>query len=152
MTISSRSRRLVLALMIAATLPALAACSIGDTVQQTVNGVVQDATGGDVSLDGSLPKDWPAEVPLIDGEVLFATGGIGEGEVGGWVVTIKATSATPIEDARAQLLAAGFSVAVGVPGADSEVVTVTNTTYGVVVAGNADGILYTVTPLPDALK
>jgi hypothetical protein len=150
---TASSRRLAVALALAAaTLPVLTACSIGDTVQQTVNGAVQDATGGGVSLGGELPADWPTEVPVIDGDILFTTGGIGEGETGGWVVTIKASSATPIEDARAQLEQASFAVAEGVPGADSGVVTMTNANYGVVVAGNAEGIIYTVTPLPDALK
>ena len=120
--------------------------SVRDSVNGAVNGAVQDATGGDVSLGGQLPTDWPTDIPVVDGEVLFTTGGLGESGAGGWVVTVNATSTTPLEDARTQLLAAGFTEVVA--GVDAEVVTMANATYGVVVAGNPDGVLYTVTPVP----
>ena len=151
MTTSRPTRRVVLALVIAAAgLPLLAGCSVGDTVRDSVNGAVngavQDATGGDVSLGGQLPADWPTEIPVLEGEVLFATGGVGESGVGGWVVTVNATSTTPLDDARAELLAAGFTEVVA--GVDTEVVTMANEDFGVVVAANSDGVLYTVTPVP----
>ena len=147
MTISRPTRRVVLALVVAAAgLPLVAGCSVGDTVRDSVNGAVQDATGGDVSLGGQLPADWPTEIPVLDGEVLFATGGVGESGVGGWVVTVNATSTTPLDDARAELLAAGFTEVVA--GVDTEVVTMANEDFGVVVAANSDGVLYTVTPVP----
>lgn len=147
MTTSKPRRRVALAFVVAAAgLTLLAGCSVGDSVRETVNGAVQDATGGNVSLGGELPTDWPAEIPVIEGEVLFATGGVGESGVGGWVVTVNATSTSPLEYARAQLVEAGFTEVV--EGVDVEVVTVANENYGVVVAGNPDGVLYTVTPVP----
>jgi len=151
MTTSTPIRRVALAIVVAAAgLTLLAGCSVGDTVRESVsgavNGAVQDATGGDVSLGGQLPAGWPTDIPVLDGEVLFATGGLGESGAGGWVVTVSATSTTPLADARTQLLAAGFTEVVA--GVDVEVVTMANATYGVVVAGNADGVVYTVTPVP----
>ena len=151
MTTSRPARRVTLGLLVAAVaLPLLAGCSVGenvrDSVSGAVNGAVQDATGGDVSLGGQLPADWPSDIPVVDGEVLFATGGLGESGVGGWVVTVNATSTTPLEEARTQLLAAGFTEVVA--GVDAEVVTMANAAYGVVVAGNPDGVVYTVTPVP----
>ncbi|WP_104084099.1 hypothetical protein [Cryobacterium sp. Y11] len=151
MTTSAPLRRVGLALVVAAAgLTLLAGCSLGDSVRDTVNGAVdgavQDATGGNVSLGGELPADWPAEIPVLDGEVLFASGGVGQSGVSGWVVTVNATSTTPVDDARAQLVEAGFTEVVA--GVDVDVVTVANENYGVVVAGNPDGVLYTVTPVP----
>ena len=150
MTTSTPIRRVALSLVVAAGLTLLAGCSVGDTVRESVsgavNGAVQDATGGDVSLGGQLPAEWPTDIPVIDGEILFATGSGGASGVGGWVVTVNATSTTPLDDARAELLAAGFTEVVA--GVDVEVVTMANATYGVVVAGNADGVVYTVTPVP----
>ncbi|WP_233197817.1 hypothetical protein [Cryobacterium sp. Y57] len=151
MTTSRPTRRVVLALVVAAAgLPLVAGCSVGESVRDSVNGAVngavQDATGGDVSLGGQLPADWPSEIPVLDGEVLLATGSLGESGVGVWVVTVNATSTTPLDDARAQLLSAGFTEVVA--GVDAEVVTMANAAYGVVVAGNSDGVLYTVTPVP----
>jgi hypothetical protein len=112
---------------------------------------VQGATGGDVSLGGKLPKDWPSEVPVIDGKILFGAGGSSDREKG-WVVTIKSEAADPLADARKQLEDAGFVVDTDAAASGGEigVVAVKNDNYGVLVAGSADGVLYTVTPVSAA--
>lgn len=119
-----------------------------DAVGGAVNSAVNDATSGNVSLGGKLPAGWPSEVPVIDGKILFGAGS-STTENQGWVVTIEATSADPLAAARTQLEDAGFvadtSAAAGENGAG--VVAMKNGTYTVVVVGNKDGILYTVTPL-----
>lgn len=126
--------------------PTLAGCT-GVTAEDAVNGAVQGATGGGVSLGGKLPAGWPTEVPVIDGELLFGAVKTTDGKPG-WVVTIKSSSTDPLAEARRALEDAGFVVdtaaaaaSVGTTGA----VTMKNATYGVVVVGNPDGLLYTVT-------
>ncbi|WP_133163909.1 hypothetical protein [Cryobacterium zongtaii] len=126
--------------------PALAGCS--DTqVQDAVNGAVQGATDGDVSLGGALPDGWPAEIPVIDGEIKFGAGNTTNGDQG-WVVTVASGAADPLADAEQKLVDAGFvpdtsaSANVG----DVGVVALKNGTHIVTIAGTPDGVLYTVAP------
>ena len=86
--------------------PALAGCSDAQ-VQDAVNGAVQGATDGDVSLGGALPDGWPAEIPVIDGEIKFGAGNTTNGDQG-WVVTIASGAADPLADAKQTLVDAGF--------------------------------------------
>jgi hypothetical protein len=147
--IQARRPALRLALTVAALLaagPALAGCADAG-VQDAVNGAVQEATGGDVSLGGTLPDGWPAEIPVIAGEVKFGAGNTTNGDQG-WVVTVASESADPLADAKQLLTDAGFesdtssSANVG----DVGVVALTNATWTVVVAGTPTGLLYTVAP------
>ena len=126
------------------TAPLLSGC-VGNPVEGLVNGAVKEATGGSVSLGGELPEGWPAEVPVVDGEILFGGGGSAEGEQG-WVVTIKSASADPLADARKQLEEGGFSsdAEATASGGDAGAVAMKNANFTVLVAGNADGVLYTV--------
>ena len=118
-----------------------------DAAQNAVNGAVQGATNGDVSLGGALPSGWPAEVPIVDGTILFAA--VQKGDKPGWTVTVKASAADPIAEATSSLTAAGFvaggdvSATVGSAG----LVSMKNDHYAVVVAGGPDGLLYTVAPV-----
>jgi hypothetical protein len=139
--------RVPLAIVIACvSIPVLSGC-VGP-VENAVNGAVQGATEGDVSLGGALPKGWPSEVPVIDGKILFGAGGSSGGHEG-WVVTIKSGAANPLADARAQLEVARFVVDTEAEASSGEVgvVAVKNDDYRVLVAGSADGVLYTVTPV-----
>ncbi|TFC03477.1 hypothetical protein E3O42_06350 [Cryobacterium adonitolivorans] len=126
--------------------PALAGCSDAQ-VQDAVNGAVQGATDGDVSLGGALPDGWPAEIPVIDGEIKFGAGNTTNGDQG-WVVTVASGTADPLADAEQKLVDAGFepdtntSANVG----DVGVVALTNATYIVTIAGTSEGVLYTVAP------
>jgi hypothetical protein len=127
--------------------PALSGCS-GVAAENAVNGAVQGATGGGVSLGGKLPAGWPAEVKVIGGELLFGAVKTTNGKPG-WVVTIKSASADPLGEAKRALEDAGFVVDPAAPAASvgtTGAVTMKNATYVVVVAGNPDGLLYTVTP------
>ncbi|TFC62636.1 MULTISPECIES: hypothetical protein [unclassified Cryobacterium] len=126
--------------------PALAGCSDAQ-VQDAVNGAVQGATDGDVSLGGALPDGWPAEIPVIDGEIKFGAGNTTNGDQG-WVVTVASGAADPLADAEQKLVDAGFvpdtsaSANVG----DVGVVALKNATHIVTIAGTPDGVLYTVAP------
>lgn len=138
---------IVLAVAVA---PALSGC-FGNPIEQVIEG----ATGGDVDLGGSnVPNGFPAEVPLIDGEVLFG-GSFGSDDGRVWNVTIKVGSAGALDEIVAQLEGAGFtSSAEGFGSSTSEGGTaiVENANYGVLVVVSQDGdngfvANYTVTEL-----
>ena len=126
--------------------PVLAGCSDAQ-VQDAVNGAVQGATDGDVSLGGALPDGWPAEIPVIDGEIKFGAGNTTNGDQG-WVVTIASSASDPLADAKQMLVDAGFeadtstSANVGDVGVES----LKNASFRVTLAGTPDGVLYTVAP------
>lgn len=61
--------------------------------------------GVDIQADGDLPKDFPAEVPLVDGKVQGATGTAGKQ----WAVFLSVDDAeASINLARKKLTGAGF--------------------------------------------
>ena len=133
-----------LAILLAlAAAPALSGCA-------GIEGMVEQATGGDVSLPGnSVPDDFPAEVPLIDGDVVMGAG-VGTADGKAWNVTIKVTGLDAADDITAQLEGAGFTAAPGATTGESSALLYTNTTYSVAVVvtkDTNDGFLanYTVT-------
>jgi hypothetical protein len=149
-TIAAPSRRRLLVAAVAACLliaPAVSGCSF-NPIESAIEGV----TGGNVDIGGaSVPDDFPAEVPLIDGEV--ASGfGVGTAPEKIWNVTIKVTDASALDTINGEMEAAGFSSDVGdaaVGGISGGMYS--NGTYSVlvVVAEDGDGgwaAAYTVTP------
>ena len=125
---------LVLALAIT---PSLAGC-FGNPIEQIVEG----ATGGDVSLPGkSVPDDFPkADVPLIDGEVVFGLG-VGNDDGKAWNVTIKVSGLDAADLSKSQLEGAGFSAnEAGIGGTTDEGATLIydNGTYNVLVVVTKD--------------
>ena len=81
--------------------PVLSGCSVQNLVNQ--------ATGGKVSLPGkSIPKDFPADIPLVKGTVVLGMG-VNDGDKGkGWNVTIDVTGDNPYDGAVKQLQDAGY--------------------------------------------
>jgi hypothetical protein len=138
--------RVLAVTMAVAGLAVLSGCS-GETVGNAVDGAVNEATGGDVSLGGQLPEGWPAEIPVIDGNIGFGAGNTTDGDRG-WVVTVTTDAADPLADATAVLEAAGFSADASATAniGDAGVAALTNETWAVVVAGTPEGVLYTVSP------
>jgi hypothetical protein len=126
--------------------PALAGCS-DVQVQDAVNGAVQGATDGDVSLGGALPDGWPSEIPVIEGEIKFGAGNTTNGDQG-WVVTIASSATDPLADAEQLLVDAGFEPDSGVSAnvGDVGVVALKSAAHAVTIAGTPDGVLYTVAP------
>lgn len=102
---ASRTRPLTAAIALATALvlsPVLTGCG-------ALEGIIEQATGGEVNVSiGSLPDGWPAEVPVIDGEIIG--GGTANTDDGapGWNVTIKVESEAAYDEIKAQLEAAGF--------------------------------------------
>ena len=133
---------LAILLALAAT-PALAGCA-------GIEGIVEQATGGDVSLPGnSVPDDFPAEVPLIEGEVILGAG-IGSTDGKAWNVTIKVTGLDAADTIKAELEGAGFTSAPGASTGESSALLYTSDAYSVAVVvtkDTNDGFLanYTVT-------
>lgn len=119
---------IILAISIA---PALTGC-FGNPVESIIEG----ATGGQVDLGGTtLPDGYPeAEVPVIDGEIVFG-GALGDGSGAIYNVTVKVSGASAIDDIKAQLEGAGFTTQAG-----------GDTTGGATYIGNTDawGVLVVV--------
>ena len=63
--------------------PALVGCGMNP-----LESVIEEVTGGDVDSGTSLPEDFPAEVPLIDGELISAFS-IGTGAEKAFAVRLK---------------------------------------------------------------
>lgn len=138
-----RTRLGVFAAIALVTATALTGCvnPVEELVNQGIEGAVEEATGGDVSIGGELPADFPAEVPIIDGDIVFAAGSMGDG----WLVTITATGADPVADAVAALEEAGFAADTSLSGSDATASVYSNANYLVLVAGDGENLAYTVT-------
>ena len=86
--------------------PLLAGCSL-------INTVVHNATGQDIpeGITGgqSIPADFPSEVPLIDGDVVFSIA-LPAAENGdkAWNVTINVAGSDAFETITTQLTDAGY--------------------------------------------
>lgn len=119
-----------------ALLPALSGC-FGNPIEQIVEG----ATGGDVSLPGqSVPDDFPSDVPLVDGEVVFGLG-VGSDEGKAWNVTVKVTGLDAADQIKSELEGAGFTAnEAGIGGSTEEGATLVydNGTYNVLVVIGKD--------------
>jgi hypothetical protein len=138
-------RRAILALVIGVALvPGLTACS-GNPIEN----LIHNATGGDVELGGSsVPKGFPAEVPLYDGEVLY---GIAVGDEGAkaFNVTIRVPEGAG-EQIQADLQNAGFTLVGGSDPSGEGGAAYDGADWGVLVVITKDGdgwvANYTVTP------
>ncbi|GGK89418.1 hypothetical protein GCM10007382_06780 [Salinibacterium xinjiangense] len=91
-------------IVVLAIAPVLIGCSLNP-----VESIIEQATGGDVNLDGaSLPKDFPGDIPLVDSEIQSGAGfKTGNDQV--WNVTIKSTDPAIFDAVAAQLTDAGFT-------------------------------------------
>jgi hypothetical protein len=145
-TLSSTSRAAMAVVIAGLTASLLTSCfgnPVEDLVNQGVEDAVEGATGGEVSLDGELPADFPESVKLVEGDISFA-GGTGTGE--GWLVMVTSEAADPVADARAALEGAGFAEDTTVSGGGVGAVVYSNDEYLVLVAGDGKTVSYTVTP------
>ncbi|MBI5161357.1 MAG: hypothetical protein HY996_08090 [Micrococcales bacterium] len=93
---------LALAAALAASGAALSGCSI-------VRNVTEQASGGKVDIGGkSVPKSFPKDVPLAQGQVVYgASVAAGTGRV--WNVTIKVSGTDAMTGIAGQLTGAGFT-------------------------------------------
>ncbi|CAN5323626.1 hypothetical protein BH09ACT5_BH09ACT5_13070 [soil metagenome] len=126
------------ALLIAlAMTPALSGC-FGNPVEQIVEG----ATCGNVDLPGqSVPDDFPSDVPLVDGDVVFGMG-VGSDDAKAWNVTVKVSGVEVADTIKGQLEDAGFTAnesGIGGTTADGATLVYDNGTYNVLVVISKDG-------------
>lgn len=126
----------------------------GDGTDQDVGGdgeLTLEDDDGTVSLGTDLPADFPAEVPLIDGEVVSAVK-VDNEDAFGWVVQVLNEDADAHDRAVEGVTGAGFAPAEGVPEVSGGAVTaaiLVNEDWQVVV-GSLEGqgiVSYTVTAL-----
>lgn len=134
-----------LAALAAALLTGCVSNPLEDLVNQGVEDAVEGATGGDVSLGGELPADFPASIPLVEGEIAL---GAGTGGEEGWIVAVTSTAADPVADAVAELEGAGFTKATELSAAGADALVYTDGQYLVLLAGDGETVSYTVTPAP----
>jgi hypothetical protein len=102
--LTNRTRRITVPLAIALAVvagPTLAGCS--------VQGIINSATGGKVSLPGkSIPSDFPKDVPLAKGTVVFGAA-IGDGKGGKvWNVTIQVDGGETFDSISSDITGHGF--------------------------------------------
>lgn len=114
-----RRAGLALAVLLAVAAPlTLTGCSM-------VEGIIEQQTGGNVDLGGNtVPADFPAEVPLADGDVVNGSAiSNGDGKV--WNVLINVSDPSAPESIAAQLEGAGFVAPDGIGGVTDEGGTLT---------------------------
>ncbi len=101
---SIRTRFAIPAAIIAALViaPSLSGCG-------AIAGLVNKASGGQVELGGNkVPADFPSDIPLIKGDVIYGLGVNGDDGNKGWNVTIKVESADAFDEISSELTDAGF--------------------------------------------
>lgn len=101
--------------------------------------LIESMTGSDVDIqaDGTMPKDFPAEVPVTDGKIQSAMGMTIEGTQT-WTASFLVDDAeSAINLARAELVAAGFAETVW---NDASIIMgmFSNDAYQVIVSAFAD--------------
>jgi hypothetical protein len=147
MSTVTTTTRAAIAVAIAGITASLLTGCFGNPVEDLVNRGVEDAiegaTGGDVSLGGELPADFPTSVPIVDGDISMAAGA---GDAEGWVVVLTSSASDPVAEAAAALEAAGFTEDTTVSGAGMGAKVYSNAEYLVLVAGEGETLSYTVTP------
>ncbi|QAV71371.1 hypothetical protein ESZ53_13560 [Salinibacterium sp. UTAS2018] len=142
----SVSASVALVLALAAT-PALAGCS----GENPIGGIVEQATGGNLSLGGTeIPEGFPSTVPLTEGDVQFAIAA-GEGDSRGYNITIATGAQSPLDAIEDDFAAAGYESQVqasGSDGAGSVIFSSDDWNVAVIVASTDDGYTanYTVAP------
>lgn len=100
-----RAAAVVLGAVLLAGLPALTGCA-------AIEGIIEQQTGGDVDLGGNtVPEDFPADVPLAEGEVVNGSKITGGGGETVWNVLLNVSDPAAPDSIAAQLEGAGFSSA-----------------------------------------
>jgi hypothetical protein len=113
--------------------PALTGCS--------VNGLISGVTGGKVSVGSkTLPSDFPSDVPVAKGDVVFGAA-LGDAGERAWNVTIRVDGASSFDEISKQLQGAGFSTDAGASTstADGGGGAFANASWAVVVGVAKDG-------------
>lgn len=143
----TQTKSLVVGLALAlAVAPALAGCSV-------IESTIEQVTGGDVQIGGnSVPADFPAEVPLAQGDVINGSSASKDTRKV-WNVTIRAAEGVTFDSLATELESAGFArQELGSSDSQAQTALFNGTTYSVLLAlTTQDGLgtiaNYTVTQL-----
>lgn len=128
-----KTAAVVLGALLLLGLPVLSGCA-------AVEGIIEQQTGGDVDLGGNtVPEDFPADVPLAEGEIVNGSA-ITAAEGKAWNVLINVSDPAAPDSIAAQLEAAGFtSVSTGEVSDSGGTLTYTKGTLAVnVLLGKTD--------------
>ena len=126
---------IVLAFVVLA-FPALTGCSL---IQGQVEGVVEQATGTDIDLPSSeVPEDFPAEVPLYDGEIAN-TIALGTGDEKVYSISVRVPGVETMDEIAADFEAAGFESTLSGNTGDGATAAFDNGTWSAVVVVVAEG-------------
>jgi hypothetical protein len=134
---------LAAALLIA---PVLTACT-----SNPLESVVEQVTGGNVDLGGtSVPDDFPADIPVYDGEIVQGFG-LGTGADKAWTVIVKVPDAAAIDTIVSELENAGLAKQLAHSADSAAGATFASDTHTIVVGVTPDGAegfvaTYIVTP------
>ena len=118
-----------------------AAEEAGEDVDVDVDGddITIENSDGTVSMGGDLPEGFPEDdIPLVEGDVLLAMGGEGQG----WQVSLAVDSSAEdaMAEARGLLEGAGFSVDEEAVMGEMSTATLSSDAYNIyVTAAEADG-------------
>jgi len=97
-----------------ATLAAAALLAASLTGCSVIEGIIEQQTGADVEIGGaSVPADFPADVPLAEGQVVNGSSGTGPNGEQVWNILITVTAADAPTQIAAQLEGAGFTAPTG---------------------------------------
>lgn len=100
-----RAAAVALGALLLVGLPTLAGCSM-------VEGIIEQQTGGDIDLGGNtVPADFPAAVPLAEGEVVNGSKITASGGETVWNVLMNVSDPAAPDSIAAQLDGAGFTSA-----------------------------------------
>lgn len=114
---------------------------MNDAVEQAV----EQGTGVDVELGGSLPADWPQEVPVIEGKI-SAAAKLGSGSESTWTAQLDAADlAASFEAVKESLDSAGFELVFDYSNGGIYGGSFDNGTYSVTVASTEDSGQYYIT-------
>lgn len=116
--------------------PALSGCSL---IQNPVEGIIEGVTGGEVDLPSTeIPDDFPADVPLYDGEVAN-TMALGDGEGKVYTVSIRVPGPEAMDEIVSDFEAAGFTSTISGNSAEGSTAAFESADWSVVVVIIAEG-------------
>lgn len=113
-------------------------CAPQEILDNAVEQAVEQETGVDVELGGSLPADWPQDVPVIEGNI-FAAAKLGSGAESTWTAQIETDDvAVSYEAVKASLSDAGYELVFDYSSGGIYGGSFDNGTYSVTVASTED--------------
>ena len=107
-TFTTTAAAVALALGMTLTVSGCFSNPLENLVEDGIGNFIKEATGAEVDFGGSsIPADFPAQVPVVDGTIEFG-GSVGVEGSKIWTVRLKVSDANVFEKIQAAFLSAGF--------------------------------------------